>query len=134
CRLGRFGGNEAVNWGHQLVGLTQSEDAGVELKFEFNGKTIDAKADLVVGADGIRSVVRSLLINDETSPLRYLNCIVILGICPLNRLENTESDLLDSATVFQTANGHERIYVMPYDADSVMWQLSFPMSEVEAKE
>ncbi|ACU08172.1 2-polyprenyl-6-methoxyphenol hydroxylase-likeFAD-dependent oxidoreductases [Flavobacteriaceae bacterium 3519-10] len=132
--LGQLGGNEAVNWGHQLVGLTQSEDAGVELKFELNEKIIAAKADLVVGADGIRSVVRSLLINDEISPLRYLNCIVILGICPLNRLENTESDLLDSATVFQTANGHERIYVMPYDADSVMWQLSFPMSEDGAKE
>jgi hypothetical protein len=28
--------------------------------------------------------------------------------------------LLDSATVFQTANGNERIYIMPYDKDSVM--------------
>jgi hypothetical protein len=36
-----------------------------------------------------------------------------------------ESPLLDSATVFQTANGNERIYIMPYDKDSVMWQLSF---------
>jgi 2-polyprenyl-6-methoxyphenol hydroxylase-like FAD-dependent oxidoreductase len=41
--------------------------------------------------------------------------------------------LLDSATVFQTANGHERIYIMPYDAESVMWQLSFPMTEEDAK-
>jgi 2-polyprenyl-6-methoxyphenol hydroxylase-like FAD-dependent oxidoreductase len=41
--------------------------------------------------------------------------------------------LLDSATVFQTANGNERIYIMPYTSDSVMWQLSFPMSENEAK-
>jgi hypothetical protein len=32
--------------------------------------------------------------------------------------------LLDSATVFQTANGNERIYIMPYDSQSVMWQLS----------
>ncbi|RZK10506.1 MAG: FAD-dependent monooxygenase, partial [Flavobacterium sp.] len=36
-------------------------------------------------------------------------------------------------TVFQTANGNERIYMMPFDADSIMWQLSFPMSEKEAK-
>jgi hypothetical protein len=37
------------------------------------------------------------------------------------------------ARVFQTANGNERIYIMPYDSKSVMWQLSFPMSEEEAK-
>ncbi|MBL4798177.1 MAG: FAD-dependent monooxygenase, partial [Oleispira sp.] len=41
--------------------------------------------------------------------------------------------LLDSATVFQTANGNERIYMMPFKSDSVMWQLSFPMSEDAAK-
>jgi 2-polyprenyl-6-methoxyphenol hydroxylase-like FAD-dependent oxidoreductase len=35
--------------------------------------------------------------------------------------------------VFQTANGNERIYMMPYTSDSVMWQLSFPMPEEEAK-
>jgi 2-polyprenyl-6-methoxyphenol hydroxylase-like FAD-dependent oxidoreductase len=58
---------------------------------------------------------------------------VILGICPLERLEGLESSLLDSATVFQTANGNERIYMMPYTSDSVMWQLSFPMSEKEAQ-
>ena len=40
---------------------------------------------------------------------------------------------MDSATVFQTANGKERIYIMPYKVDSVMWQLSFPMTEKEAK-
>jgi len=56
-----------------------------------------------------------------------------LGICPLKALEGIDSDLLDSATVFQTANGNERIYIMPYTADSVMWQLSFPMPEGEAK-
>ncbi|MFP3607604.1 hypothetical protein, partial [Paraburkholderia sp. SIMBA_053] len=87
-----------------------------------------------VGADGIRSSVRKLLIGEEKTPLRYLGCIVILGICPLDALENLESPLLDSATVFQTANGNERIYMMPYTSDSIMWQLSFPMPEEEAKE
>jgi 2-polyprenyl-6-methoxyphenol hydroxylase-like FAD-dependent oxidoreductase len=77
--------------------------------------------------------VRKLLIDEDITPLRYLGCIVILGICPLNALEGLNSSLLDSATVFQTANGNERIYMMPYTSDSVMWQLSFPMSENEAK-
>jgi 2-polyprenyl-6-methoxyphenol hydroxylase-like FAD-dependent oxidoreductase len=58
---------------------------------------------------------------------------VILGICPLEALEGLNSSLLDSATVFQTANGNERIYMMPYNSDSVMWQLSFPMPEKEAQ-
>jgi hypothetical protein len=62
--------------------------------------------------------VRKLLIGDDITPLRYLDCIVILGICPLSALEVLI--LLDSATVFQTANGNERIYIMPYDSQSVM--------------
>jgi hypothetical protein len=56
---------------------------------------------------------------------------VILGICPLAVLNGIDRSLLDSATVFQTANGNERIYIMPYDSKSVMWQK--PMSEEEAK-
>ena len=132
--LGQLGGHEAVQWGHQLVDFKEMDCKGVELSFEVNGKIRQAKADLVVGADGIRSSVRKLLLGDDSSPLRYLGCIVILGICPLNAIKGLNTSLLDSATVFQTANGNERIYIMPYTSDSVMWQLSFPMSEKEAKE
>lgn len=131
--LEQLRGNEAVQWGHQLIDFYPSKDKGIHLNFQVDGKTKSAKADLVVGADGIRSAVRSLLIPEETTPLRYLDCMVILGICPLSALKGIESPLLDSATVFQTANGNERIYMMPYDAHSVMWQLSFPMPENEAK-
>jgi 2-polyprenyl-6-methoxyphenol hydroxylase-like FAD-dependent oxidoreductase len=122
-----------VQWGHQLIDVKENED-GINLSFQVNGEIKNAKADLVVGADGIRSAVRSLLIGEDSSPLRYLDCIVILGICPLAALKDVDSELLDSATVFQTANGNERIYIMPFDSDSVMWQLSFPLSEQEAKE
>jgi salicylate hydroxylase len=73
------------------------------------------------------------MIGENISPLRYLDCIVILGICPLNVLHDIKSPLLDGATVFQTVNGHERIYMMPYDENNIMWQLSFPMPEKEAK-
>jgi len=145
--LEQLGSHDAVQWGHQLVDFKESniesEGKGIELTFQIalDGKdgveTKIAHADLVVGADGIRSSVRRLLIGEEVSPLRYLGCIVILGICPLAALEcngdDQSSALLDSATVFQTANGNERMYMMPYDSDSVMWQLSFPMSEEEAK-
>jgi len=131
--LEQLGGNDLVHWGHQLVGLKELENKSIELCFDVNGKKKIAKADLVVGADGIRSSVRSLLIGEDITPLRYLDCIVILGICPLSALKGVASDLLDSATVFQTANGNERIYMMPFDSESIMWQLSFPMAEDDAK-
>ncbi|GAA3757665.1 NAD(P)/FAD-dependent oxidoreductase [Flavobacterium ginsengiterrae] len=130
--LNQLESHDTIQWGHQLIDFKENEN-GIDLNFLVNGELKTCKADLVVGADGIRSSVRKLLIDDEIAPLRYLDCIVILGICSLSALENLESPLLDSATVFQTANGNERIYVMPYKADSVMWQLSFPMSEEEAK-
>jgi len=131
--LKQLDGHSVIQWNHQLIDFKACDGEGVDLSFQVNGEIKNAKADLVVGADGIRSSVRKLLIGEDVAPLRYLGCIVILGICALKTLEGLNSSLLDSATVFQTANGNERIYMMPYTSDSVMWQLSFPMSEDEAK-
>jgi len=131
--LKQLGGHDAVQWGHQLVDFKECEGKGVNLSFQVEGEMKHVNADLLVGADGIRSSVRKLLVGEDASPLCYLGCIVILGICPLADLEGVNSALLDSATVFQTANGNERIYIMPYSSDSVMWQLSFPMPEEDAK-
>lgn len=132
--LNQLSDQQQVQWSHQLLDFKEDEGKGVTLRFQINGEIKMANADLVVGADGIRSTVRRLIIGDERSPLRYLGCIVILGICPLSALTVMNSSLLDSATVFQTANGKERLYIMPYKVDSVMWQLSFPMTEKDAKE
>jgi 2-polyprenyl-6-methoxyphenol hydroxylase-like FAD-dependent oxidoreductase len=131
--LNQLGQHTQVQWGHQLTALKTTTQNTVELSFMVNGLPKQATANLVIGADGIRSAVRKFTIGEETNPLRYLGCMVILGICPLSALAKVQSSLLDSATVFQTANGKERIYVMPYDTDSVMWQLSFPITEEEAK-
>lgn len=131
--LEQLGGHDAIQWGHQLIDCKETDDEPLQLNFLVDGQIKSAKADLIVGADGIRSSVRRLIIGEDITPLRYLDCIVILGICPLSSLENLNNPLLDSATVFQTANGNERIYMMPYTSDSIMWQLSFPMTEIEAK-
>lgn len=122
-----------IHWNHKLIDFSKNKDGRIDMHFEVNGQKKIATADLIVGADGIRSSVRKLLIGDEVTPLHYLGCIVILGICSLESLNAPENSLLDSATVFQTVNGHERIYAMPYDAHTIMWQASFPMTEDAAK-
>lgn len=131
--LEQLGGVDQVKWSWQLKTHKQNADQSIEMAFEVDGRQQIAQADLIVGADGIRSVLRSSLIGDHHFPLRYLGVMVVLGICPLHALAKLDSHLLDSATVFQTANGHERIYVMPFSKDEVMWQLSFPLPESEAK-
>jgi len=140
--LDQLGCDDLVQWGHLLVEMKQSEGE-LDLHFQVDGEIKCHHADLVVGADGVRSSVRCLLAGKQgekkekkeeaTTPLHYLGCIVILGICALDELEGAKSELLDSATVFQTANGNERLYIMPFKKDSVMWQLSFPIAEGEAQ-
>jgi 2-polyprenyl-6-methoxyphenol hydroxylase-like FAD-dependent oxidoreductase len=63
--LEQLGGHDKIKWGHQLVDLKEVEGETVELSFEVSGEVKIAKADLVVGADGIRSSVRKLLIGDS---------------------------------------------------------------------
>jgi len=60
--LEQLGGDDAVQWGHRLVSFKECEDKSIYLSFQVNGEIKSTKADLVVGADGVRSVVRNLLI------------------------------------------------------------------------
>ena len=131
--LEQLGSSELIKWGYKLIAFSENKNQTFDLTFQVGEKTEIAPADLVVGADGIRSRVRALVLGEQDTPLHYLGCMVILGICPLKELRDVKSPLLDCATVFQTVNGYERIYMMPYDAENIMWQASFPFSEVEAK-
>jgi len=131
--IAQLGGSERIAWGHQLIAIKKNPEIGNEIHFQVNEQIKRVHADIIVGADGIRSIVRQQLIGESVTPLRYLGCLVILGICSLELLPTIQSELLDSATVFQTANGHERIYIMPFTKDAVMWQLSFPITEEKAK-
>jgi salicylate hydroxylase len=127
-----------VQWDCRLMSMNENEE-NVELTFlRSNGTEIKTQAEYVVGADGIRSTVRSLLFpttdqqQQVTTPLRYLGCVVVLGICPLDSLDSSvtaTTDLLDGHTVFQTADGTTRLYAMPYSETEYMWQLSFPIPQ-----
>jgi len=132
--LNQLKGTQHIQWNHRYIDAGENQSGGMDVTFQVGEEQINKKVDLVIAADGIRSSVREQIIPYDITPLRYLNCTVILGICSLDSLKKAESDLLDSATVFQTVNGHERIYVMPYDSESVMWQLSIPLSEEDAQE
>jgi salicylate hydroxylase len=156
-----------IRWGHMLTGYSRgiecddSSDDNLNLKLTFRRRRsacqnwgeecddeIATSATVLVGCDGIRSVVRAKKLGDELAPLRYLGCIVILGIAA-----SPNSSLTDGETVFQTADGITRLYAMPYapvgeDVSTIaggildcptkhrglsMWQLSFPMDEGESK-
>jgi 2-polyprenyl-6-methoxyphenol hydroxylase-like FAD-dependent oxidoreductase len=129
--LDALGGDSHVEWGCHLEDYEETGDE-VQLAFRRGSVTFTTEADLLVGADGIRSAVRSIHIGDEVTPLRYLGCIVVLGICPRADIAS-DSPLLDGETVFQTADGNTRLYAMPYSPTEYMWQLSFPLDEEDAK-
>jgi salicylate hydroxylase len=93
--LAQLHNDRGIAWGHCLKKVSHNSNSQIELEFQVGNEKQVTKADLVVGADGIRSSVRGLLIGEDTSPLRYLGCIVILGICPLSALGKSESPLLD---------------------------------------
>ncbi len=70
---------DTVQWGRQLTSFSEDED-GVTLRW--HGRPLEeTRVDVLVGADGIRSVVRRLLDAREekagrpVSPLRYLGLL-----------------------------------------------------------
>lgn len=145
-----------IRWGYKLVDYTErridcddanTDNLNMNLTFhcrrhegaevECDDNLITASASLLVGCDGIRSSVRAKKLGEDAAPLRYLGCIVILGIG-----RSPDSQLTNGETVFQTADGVTRLYAMPFsqpggDESSEhglsMWQLSFPMEECDAK-
>lgn len=125
---------DAIEWGSEFHDLKINNDYSFDISIKQGSNIKTKKVDLIVGCDGIRSSVRNYIINNKTDKLHYLDCMVVLGICNLNDLQKPLHHLLDSETVFQSSNGKKRIYVMPYDAKSVMWQLSFLINENEAIE
>jgi len=140
-----------VQWGCRLKDYKEIVTDGGEREVDLmlqkkDNEMVSGKATVLVGADGIRSAVRRLKVGEDVCPLRYLDCIVILGIAPTP----ADSDLADGETVFQTADGQTRIYAMPFSAagaetagaasneaesglGEMMWQLSFPFDETDAK-
>ena len=71
---------ERIHLGHRLVGIKDRGDA-VEAAFA-NGKRI--RADIVVGADGIHSAVRTMLFGAEDP--NFAGCVAYRGLVPVERI------------------------------------------------
>jgi salicylate hydroxylase len=78
---------ERLHVGHRLVDLAQ-KDGRVTAQFE-NGAT--AEADLLVGADGIHSRVRTLLFGLEKP--RFTGCVAWRGLVPAERIKHLDIEI-----------------------------------------
>jgi salicylate hydroxylase len=72
--------SERIHLSHRLVGFTNQGDV-VEARFD-NGARISF--DVLVGADGIRSTVRTALFGDEASV--FAGCVAYRGLVPIERI------------------------------------------------
>jgi 2-polyprenyl-6-methoxyphenol hydroxylase-like FAD-dependent oxidoreductase len=60
--LSQLDDDSSIAWGYCLKSLSQNSKSQIELKFQVGDKIEVTHADLVVGADGIRSCVRGLVL------------------------------------------------------------------------
>lgn len=100
-----------VLWGAKVLSAAQ-QDQGSDVELTLSdGKKIRHAA--VVGADGVRSVIRTL-----GPPLRNVGVSVVVG------LSTYRHSLLDRQG-FYVIDGATRLFTMPFSSELTMWQLSF---------
>jgi salicylate hydroxylase len=78
---------ERLHTGYRLRGL---DDRGAKVVLTF-AIGVEAEADVVVGADGIHSNVRTLLFGPEAP--RFTGCIAYRGLVPAERLRHLDLEL-----------------------------------------
>ena len=92
-------GTDGLHLGHRLAGLTDSDDGPVALEFA-GGETVEA--DLVIGADGARSVLREHVVGYDDA--QFSGCLAWRGIVPRSRLVLLPDP--DRLQVWMGADGH----------------------------
>lgn len=107
----------SIMFNHRLAGLEETADS-VRLRFE-NGAT--SEADIVIGADGIRSRVRDILLGAE--PPRFTGRVAQRAIFPTARIAGPP---IRDCTKWWGADRHILAYFMTSRRDEVYLMGSVP--------
>ncbi len=116
---------QTIKFGHHLVGL---EEKGTALHLRFaNGFAADA--EIVIGADGLRSVVREFLFGAEAP--RYTGRIAQRAIFPTSRITGAP---IDDCTKWWGEDRHILSYFMTSRRDEVYLMGAVPAPPWEREE
>ena len=127
-----------VRLNHKVIGFTESAD-GVELRF---ADGTSARGDLLIGADGLKSVVRAQMFG--AAPATYTGDAAWRAVVPTERLPK---DLLEQVmSVFMGPDGHVVCYYLRggtllnfvgiVETDHVSeesWTVKLPWEELKAR-
>ncbi|NLU75270.1 hypothetical protein HCC61_21815 [Streptomyces sp. HNM0575] len=108
-------GNVTLHPGHRAVTVTADTDRAT-VTFEGPDGLTTAQADLVVGADGLRSALRTVAFPGHPQP-EYAGYVAWRGIVPAQR---TAGISLETAVVETWGRGR-RVGVVPLPDDRVYW-------------
>jgi len=108
-----------VTWGVGVSSYAQ-DDWGVCVSLDSGDKI---RCFVLVGSEGVRSVVRSQKLADSLN---------FLGVGMINGITCGPAHPLCARGSMQVLDGHSRLFLKPFDNDRAMWQLTFPCDENNA--
>ncbi|MGM4999542.1 MULTISPECIES: FAD-dependent monooxygenase [unclassified Tardiphaga] len=108
-----------IRFGHKLTGIEERGDA-LTLRFE-NGTS--AEADIAIGADGIRSITRELILGAEEP--RFIGRSAPRAVFPASRIKG---DAIDDCTKWWAPDRHTLAYYMTPDRNEVYVMAALPMA------
>ncbi|CAN5286818.1 FAD-dependent monooxygenase [soil metagenome] len=109
-----------IRFGHRLSDLDETAH-GVTLRFG-NGAT--AEADIAIGADGIRSVARDIILGAEEP--RFIGRSAPRAVFPASRIKG---DPIGDCTKWWAADRHTLAYYMTPHRDEVYVMAALPMEK-----
>lgn len=122
--------SSTLEWNKKLVNFEKADNAYI---LQFDDGT-EVKSNIVIGADGIHGNIRQFLFPSRKNDLNYLGLMVILGISPVHENDSYRLCGHPFRKQIQWLDGSTRVFTMPFDDKHTMWQLSFPLDEMKARE